>query len=175
MTISQTRRGRAQLAEARRQDLSVGLHTVTEINQSIRYADTKAGALAAVQALAVTVLASHRTAGTTDLFPTAMFTLCLFLVLTSAALLVAGQFPRLSDKTAIKSRIAFPALAVMPPLDVLTTPSLGRQHHHVWQQASDLAAIAMTKYRWLHRATVGTFLSLATVLGWLASTAWFTP
>ncbi|RSM48019.1 hypothetical protein DMB66_47155 [Actinoplanes sp. ATCC 53533] len=164
----------AYRAEALRQDLSIGLHTVTEINQSIRYADTKAGALAAVQALAVTVLANRSAAGTADLAPALLFALGLVLVMASAALLVAGQFPRLSNKTAPGSRNAFPALAMMPPLSVQTAPSLARQHQQVWQQAADLANIAMTKYRWLHRATVGTFLALATVLLGLGMTAWFT-
>ncbi|MEU8235353.1 Pycsar system effector family protein [Actinoplanes sp. NPDC048967] len=160
---------------ALQQDLSIGLHTVTEINQSIRYADTKAGALAAVQALAVTVLANRRAAGTADLVPMVVFTVGLGLVLASAGLLVAGQVPRLSRPTAAGSRIAFPALATMSALDVLTTPSPAGQHEQVWRQASDLASIAMAKYRWLHRATVATFLTLATVLLWLGVTAWFTP
>lgn len=174
MAISRSQRGTAHRAEALRQDLSIGLHTITEINQSIRYADTKAGALAAVQALAVSVVAGRRTAGTVDLAPTALFTLGLVLVMTSAALLVAGQLPRLPNKTVPGSRNAFPALATMPPLSVLTAPSLAGQHEQVWQQAADLSVIAMTKYRWLHRATVGTFLALTTVLLGLGMAAWLT-
>jgi hypothetical protein len=175
MAISRTQHRKLSPVETLRQDLLIGLHTVTEINQSIRYADTKAGALAAVQALAVTVLANRRAAGASELVPTVVFTVGLTLVLASAALLVAGQVPRLSRPAARGSRIAFPTLATMPAPDVLTTPSLPRQHEQVWRQASDLASIAVTKYRWLHRATVGTFLTLATVLLWLGLTTWFTP
>jgi hypothetical protein len=46
----------AHRADAVRHNLAVGLHAVTEINQTIRYADTKSAALAGIQALAVTVL-----------------------------------------------------------------------------------------------------------------------
>lgn len=172
MAIPRIQQSNSRQAEALRQDLTVGLHTVTEINQSIRYADTKAGALAAVQALSVTVLLNRSAAGTASLAPTLFFTLGLLLVLLSATLLVAGQVPRLSRKTAAGCRTAFPALAAMATPEVLIAPSLTTQHDQVWRQASDLAVIAMTKYRWLHRATVATFLTLAAVLLWLGVTTW---
>jgi len=177
MATSQTQRSTTHPVAAVRQDLSVGLHTVTEFNQSIRYADTKAGALAAVQTLAVTILATRREAGIAGLAPAVTFAVGLLLVLVSAALLAAGQFPRLSNSPAagVRSRIAFPALATMQPIDVLSPPPLVRQHEQVWQQASDLAAIAIKKYRWLHRATVSTLFTLATVLLWLGVTTWLTP
>jgi pycsar effector protein len=159
--------------EALRQDLSVGLHTVTEFNQSIRYADTKAGALAAVQALAVTVLAARRDSASADRLAIILFGVCLLGVLTSAALLAVGQTPRLIAG-ARPSRISFPSLAGMTPDDVTAPPSLAAQHEQIWRQAASLAAIAMTKYRWLHRAMVSTLLTLAVVLLWLALTTWFT-
>lgn len=144
------------------QDLTIGLHTVTEFNHSIRYADTKAGALAAVQALALTVLTARR-----DTAPTLLFLACLAGLLISATLLAAGQTPRLGRTTA-PTRNAFPSLSVMPTADVLAPPSLKAQHEQVWRQAAELAAIAMAKYRWLHRAMVSTLCTLAAVLLWLA-------
>jgi hypothetical protein len=156
-------------------DLTLGLHAVTEFNQSIRYADTKAGALAAVQALVVTVLAARRD-GTGSLLSSALLTGCLAAVLISAVLLARGQTPRLrgprSDRPA--NRLAFPSLSAMPPADVLQPPSLAVQHEHVWLQASELAAIAMTKYRWLHRAMVSTLVTLGAVLVWFGVNIWIT-
>jgi hypothetical protein len=158
-----------------RQDLAIGLHTVTEFNQSIRYADTKAGGLAAVQALALTVLAARRdsASGATAL----LFVACLLGILVSAALLAVGQAPRLgrAGLTTAPTRNAFPSLSVMPQADVLAPPPLAAQHEQVWRQAAELAGIAMAKYRWLHRAMVSTLCSLAAVLLWLGCTTLVTP
>jgi hypothetical protein len=154
-----------------RQDLSIGLHTVTEFNHSIRYADTKAGALAALQALALTVLTARRDAATGA--PALLFLACLAGILISAALLAAGQAPRMGRTTA-SSRNAFPSLSAMPSVEVLTPPTLTVQHEQVWRQASELAAIAMVKYRWLHRAMVSTLCTLAAVLLWLGCTVLLT-
>ena len=172
MAIPRTQRRKVCSAEALRQDLSIGLHTVTEINQSIRYADTKAGALAAVQALTVTVLAARRDVVPGDLTLTLLFLACLLGVLVSATLLAAGQAPRLFSgvRPLSKSRLAFPSLSTMPAEDALTPPPLGLQHEQVWRQASELAIIAMAKYRWLHRAMLSTLCTLAAVLFWLGAT-----
>lgn len=157
------------------QDMTVGLHTVSEINQSIRYADTKAGALAAVQALSVTVLAAKRDAVPGHLVVTVLFLVCVAAVLVSAGLLAAGQSPRLfSGRPPAASRIAFPSLVSMPAADVVRAPSLVQQHEQIWRQATELAAIAMAKYRWLHRALFSTLGTLAAVLLWLVVTTWLT-
>src|SRR6185312_14106195 len=105
-----------------RQDLVVGLHTVTEINHAIRYADTKAGALAAVQALIVTILVTKPD----HALPPLAVAACLGAVLMSAVLLALGQFPRLSGhpRATATSRIGFPTLAAMALDDVVATPSL---------------------------------------------------
>jgi hypothetical protein len=152
----------------------VGLHAVTEFNQSIRYADTKSAALATVQALAVTVLAARREAGTGNLPLTWLFTGCLSGVLISVVLLAAGQAPRLSSGRPAEApnRVAFPSLATMPRAAILPAPALKRQQEDVWRQAADLATIAMTKYRWLHRATWSTLGTLAAVLLWLGLPSW---
>ena len=177
MTTAQTRRPHPAPADIDlRQDLAVGLHAVTEFNQSIRYADTKAAGLAAVQALAVTVLAAKRDAVPDEPVALVLFLICLGAVLTSAFLLAAGQSPRMSGKRRSGgSRIAFPALAELPLDEILRTPSLTRQHEQVWRQAAELAAIAVTKYRWLHRAMAGTLLTLTAVLLWLGVATWLMP
>jgi hypothetical protein len=164
----------AHRTEAARQSLTIGLHAVTEFNQTIRYADTKSAALAAVQALAVTVLAARGDAGTGGLLPTVLFTACLLGVLLSAAFVAAGQMPRLSGGAAAEgpNRLAFPSLATMERDRIITTPPLKTQREDVWRQAAGLAVIAMTKYRWLHWATVSTLATLATVLLWLGMTMW---
>ena len=160
-----------------REDLTLGLHAVTEFNQTIRYADTKAGALAAVQALAVTVLAAKRDSGTSTLLSTLILTGCLVSVLVSAMLLARGQVPRLygARPGGRPSRIAFPSLASMTTAEVLQAPPLALQHEQVWRQASELATIAMAKYRWLHRATASTLVTLTVVLLWLGVTTWLMP
>lgn len=152
----------------------MGLHAVTEINQSIRYADTKAAALAAVQALAVTVLAARRDTGSGDLLTAVLYTACLLGVLISAVLLAAGQTPRLRSATPAErpNRIAFPSLVTMRRVDVITTPTLKAQQQDVWRQAADLASIAMSKYRWLYRAMISTLGTLAAVVLWLGVTTW---
>lgn len=159
--------------EASRQDLTVGLHAVTEINHAIRYADTKAAALAAVLALGVTVLAARR-GDAAGLVSNALFGFSLGATLMSAALLAIGQAPRLrSGRPAEKpNRIAFPALAAMSRAEVLTLPLLAAQREDVWRQAGDLAAIAVVKFRWLHRAMISTVSTLAVVLIWLAVATW---
>jgi hypothetical protein len=161
-------------AEAARHNLTVGLHAVTEFNQSIRYADTKAGALAAIQALAVTVLTARHDAATGGPLPALLFTVCLLGVLVSAVLLAAGQAPRLSggETPVDPNRLAFPSLAKMRRADVLALPSPRAQQEDVWRQAADLATIAMAKYRCLHRAMVSTLGTLAAVLLWVAVAAW---
>ena len=169
---SVSRPGKAQDIDVIRQDLSVGLHTVTEFNQSIRYADTKAGAMAAVQALALTVLAARRDAGATDLPSALLFLAGLVGILVSAVLLAAGQMPRRvkNGGPVARSRIAFPSLSAMPIADILPPPPLSVQHEQVWRQASELSTIAMAKYRWLHRALVSTLCTLTAVLLWLGFT-----
>jgi hypothetical protein len=158
-----------------RQDLTLGLHAVTEFNQSIRFADTKAAALAALQALAITVLSTDGPAARNHLLPVALFGACLLGVLTSALLLAMSQAPRVTRHPARKrGRVSFPRLSAMPLAEVLRVPNLAGQREEVWRQALELSAIAMTKYRWLHRSAVSTFATLALVLLWLALTrvAW---
>jgi hypothetical protein len=57
-------------------------------------------------------------------------------------------------------------------IDIRRTPTRMRQQEDVWRQAADLAAIAIIKYRWLHRAMVSTIGTLAAVLVWLGVTTW---
>jgi hypothetical protein len=164
----------AHRADAVRHNLAVGLHAVTEINQTIRYADTKSAALAGIQALAVTVLVARRDTGTGGPLPVLLFAACLVSVMVSAGLLAAGQAPRLTSARPPEgpNRIAFPSLATMRRAELLTTPTLKAQQEDVWRQAADLAAIAVAKYRWLHRAMVSTLATFAAVLMWLGVTTW---
>jgi hypothetical protein len=164
----------AHRGDAVRHNLAVGLHAVTEINHTIRYADTKSAALAGIQALTVTVLVARRDSGTDGPVPIVLFAACLLCVLVSAGLLAAGQAPRLTSGRPSEgpNRIAFPSLATMRRADLLTTPTLKAQQDDVWRQAADLATIAVTKYRWLHRAMVSTLATFATVLLWLGVTTW---
>jgi hypothetical protein len=159
--------------EAARQDLAVGLHAITEINHTIRYADTKAAALAAVLALGVTVLAARR-GDVTSLPSVVLFGLCLSATLTSATLLAIGQAPRLRSGRPAEgpNRVAFPALAAMGRAELLTLPEPAAQREDVWRQARELAAIAVVKFRWLHRAMISTISTLTVVLIWLAVTTW---
>ncbi|WP_127500571.1 Pycsar system effector family protein [Actinoplanes solisilvae] len=159
--------------EAARQDLTVGMHAITEINHAIRYADTKAAALAAVLALGVTVLAGRR-GDAVGLLPNALLSVCLCATLVSAALLAVGQAPRLRGVRSARrpNRIAFPSLAAMDWAEVSTLPQPVTQREDVWRQAGDLAAIAVVKFRWLHRAMISTICTQAIVLIWLAVTTW---
>src|SRR3954465_2234128 len=90
-------------------DLTLALHTITETNQSIRFADTKAGALAGIQALMVTVLAARHDTGT-DPAVQLLHAACMLGVLISALLLAAGQVPRVFEQQGRPNRISFPAL-----------------------------------------------------------------
>jgi hypothetical protein len=165
-------RNRCASADSLSQDLAVGLHTVTEINQSIRYADTKAAGLATVQALTVTVIAARRD-GAGSVLTLVVGVLCLCGVLVSALLLAAGQVPRIpGGRRSGSSRIAFPVLAELPLDEVLRRPSPARRHEQVWRQAAELAAIAVVKFRWLRRAMISTVLTLIAVLAWLGFTPW---
>jgi hypothetical protein len=143
-------------------DLSLALHTITETNQSIRFADTKAGALAGIQALMVTVLAAHN--GAFVLLHAA----CFGGVLISALLLAAGQAPRVFEHHNRPSRISFSALARLDADELRELPSPVRRHEEAWCQAASLACIAVTKFRWLTRAAASTILTLVAVLAWLA-------
>ncbi len=159
-------------ADSLSQDLAVGLHTVTEINQSIRYADTKAAGFATVQALVVTVIAARRD-GAGSGVALVVGVLCLCGVLTSALLLAAGQVPRMTGgRRSGGSRIAFPALAELPLDEVLRRPSPTQRHEQVWRQAAELAAIAVAKFRWLRRAMISTVATLIGVVAWLGITTW---
>ncbi|MCY1141310.1 hypothetical protein OWR29_25210 [Actinoplanes sp. Pm04-4] len=146
-------------------DLVLALHTITETNQSIRFADTKAGALAAIQALMITILAGHQ-----GFQP--LRVACLLAVFLSVLLLAAGQAPRVFDRAARPNRSSFPGLARTPTDQLLEVPPLEVRHQDAWRQARDLAGIAVVKFRWLSRATVGTVLTLAAVLTWLACITW---
>jgi hypothetical protein len=174
MTKLRVTGAQGRTAETASQNIAVGLHTIGEFNQSIRYADSKAAALAAAQGLAATVLATHRDGGPGGLLPTLLFTAGLAGVLISAALLAAGQVPRLSSGAtdSAPNRLAFPSLARMQLIDILKASSPANQREDAWRQAADLAKIAMTKYRWLHRALVSTIGTLATVLLWLGVVTW---
>src|SRR5687768_11529301 len=98
-----------------RQDLSVGLHTVAEINQTIRFADTKAGALAAVQALTVSVLIGKRDMTDGHWLTVLAVQVWIAAILLSACLLAAGQAARLvEDGTLPGIRAAFPSLSALP-------------------------------------------------------------
>jgi len=152
-------------------DLSLALHTITETNQSIRFADTKAGALAAIQALMVTVLAARHGTGH-DTAVQLLHAVCLFGVLVSALLLAAGQAPRLLESPDPPNRASFPALVRIPADQLLQVPSLERRHEDAWRQAASLARIAVIKFRWLIRAAASTVLTLTAVLAWLACVTW---
>jgi hypothetical protein len=153
----------------------IGLHAVTEFNQSIRYADTKAAVLVTVQALTVTALVARRETVVGSPLATVLFTLSLLGILLSAGLLAAGQVPRLSSGKVSEgpNRLAFPSLAEMDRADVLAAVPLTTLQEDVWRQAADLADIAMTKYRWLRRAMISTLATLAAVLLGVGVTMWF--
>jgi hypothetical protein len=149
-------------------DLSLALHTITETNQSIRFADTKAGALAGAQAVMVTVLATHDDEAAFRM----LRAVCFLAVLISALLLAAGQAPRIFELRGRPSRVSFPALARLHADELLELPSLERRHEEAWRQAASLARIAVTKFRWLTRAAASTVLTLAAVLAWLTCVTW---
>jgi hypothetical protein len=153
--------------EELRHDLSLALHTITETNQSIRFADTKLGALAGVQALMVTVLAARHDPGGSAVVRL-LHALCFLGVLVSALLLAASQAPRLFRQVEQPSRASFLDLVAMNTDQVLLVPTLERRHEDSWRQAALLARIAVAKFRWLTRASVSTVLTLTTVLIWLA-------
>jgi hypothetical protein len=154
-----------------RHDLSLALHTITETNQAIRFADTKAGALAGIQALMVTILASHHDAGN-GMAMQLLHGACLLGVLASALLLAAGQAPRLVEHRRRPNRVSFPALVRMGADQLLQVPPLEHRHADAWHQTASLARIAVTKFRWLTRAAASTVLTLAAVLAWLACVTW---
>lgn len=172
MTRLQARSRAPQRPGFDRQNLEVGLHTITEFNQSIRYADAKAGTLAAVQALTLTLLTGRpgTEAGVSGL----LASIAVLGVLVSAALLLAGQIPRLTarDPGAGPNRLAFPSHATMSQADVQATPPIAVQQENVWRQATELASIAVVKYRWLRRTMISTFVTLAVVLVRLGLAAW---
>jgi hypothetical protein len=151
------------------QDLQLGLHAVSEFNLSIRFADTKAGAVAALQALVLTVLAAKRDTAIDHPMILVLYGTGLLGFLCSVALLCAGQAPRLLRRrsVALPNRLAFPSLVRLPSADVLRVPDLAVQHEHVWWQATELATIAVTKYRWLYRAIVSTLVTLTVTVIWL--------
>lgn len=152
-------------------DLSLALHMITETNQSIRFADTKAGALAGIQALMVTVLATRHVAGQ-GLAVQLLHAASLLGVLVSALLLAVGQAPRLSERKTYANRVSFPALTRMQAKELRQVPPLNRRHEDAWRQAASLALIAVTKFRWLTRAAASTAVTLTSVLAWLAWVTW---
>jgi hypothetical protein len=155
-------------------DVAVGLHTVSEFNQTIRYADTKAAALAAAQALTVTVLTSRRDLAGHSAGSAVLFALVVAGAVVSTAMLTAGQAPRLVTASGDRpNRLAFPTAAEMGRAELLATPTARGQSEDVWRQAGTLAAIAMTKYRWLHRATAATAVTVGLMLVWLCLTSWW--
>ncbi|GAA2636782.1 Pycsar system effector family protein [Paractinoplanes durhamensis] len=153
------------------QDLTVALHTITETNQSIRFADTKAGALAGIQALMITVLAARHDPGRGTAIQI-LHAACLLGILISAVLLASSQAPRVFEHKSRPNRVSFPALIRMHDDQLFQVPPLKCRHEDAWRQAASLAKIAVTKYRWLTRAATSTVLTLMAVLTWLAFVTW---
>lgn len=150
-----------------RHDLSLALHMITETNQSIRFADTKLGALAGIQALMVTVLAARNSAGGETVVQL-LHAACLLGVLVSALLLTASQAPRLFHQGDEPNRASFLGIVRIPTDQLFQVPTLERRHEDSWRQAASLARIAVTKFRWLTRAALSTVATLTIVLAWLA-------
>lgn len=154
-----------------RHDLSLALHTITETKSGDQIADTKAGALAGVQALMVTVLTARHGTGHGSAVQL-LHAACLLGVLVSALLLAVGQTPRLFEHRNRPNRTSFPALVRMRADQLLQVPPLERRHEDAWHQAAALARIAVVKFRWLARAATSTVVTFAAVLTWLACVTW---
>ncbi len=154
-------------------ELTVALHTIDDFGRSVQSADTKAGALAAVLGLMAGSLTGDIANGSTALVGGASVRGAAFVVFL-ASLLISGaslgltQLPRLTvgDRDC---RLSFPSVAARGRRRAGGTPADLRDE--AWHQAALLAAIAMTKFRYLRIALFATGTCVLAFLCWLVASA----
>jgi hypothetical protein len=150
MTIQQRVRERRRRAD-RNEDVYVALTTMTSLQATIRFADAKVGALAAVASGTVLLLpeqAARSLAEAPFMAASQVYVALLTVAVAGAAgsgwHLMLALMPAISGPPA-ENRFAFPAIASkasgLPPAD------LGRVRTEAWEHVAVLAGIAMRKHR----------------------------
>ncbi|QLQ36241.1 Pycsar system effector family protein [Micromonospora robiginosa] len=149
-------------------DLQVGLATAASFQSAIRYADTKALALLAIEGGVATAVVDRVVPQTVGGTPSAALLVASLALLFVAGLAIAAWQltlalrPRL-DSARSTNRFAFPNLARRqdnsPPAPV-------RQHRdEVWDLVTELAHIAMAKHHRVRRSMPWMMLAMASAGG----------
>jgi hypothetical protein len=175
-------------------ELAVALHTIDDFGRSIQSADAKAGALAAVLGLLIGSLVNDASGSPRTLLvaehatgvPGMLFGGFLVSLLAAGVSLGLTQVPRLATGRRT-CRLSFPSVAGSGVGSVAGSggrptggagtvggPDGGDVTDDAWHQAGVLAAIAMTKFRYLRIALVTTGTCVITFVSWLVTVTMLT-
>ncbi len=152
------------------------MNALSEIAQWVRFADTKAGLLAAGLGVVLagtvgqagTIVDAVDRGGALGALTAALFTLWSIFALTLVWYVMSAIGPRTTTTGPTINRFAWPSLAGTTVTDLTHHVSRSTRDADAWRQVFDLSAVAAKKYRACGRAVVAFMLVVVTTAAMIA-------
>lgn len=152
------------------------MNALSEIGQWVRFADTKAGLLAAGLGVALagtvsqasTVVEAIADGGGAGALTAALFCLWACFALALVWFLMSAIGPRTTTTGPTVNRFAWPSLASLTVSDLTDHVAKTPRDSDAWRQVIDLSGVAAAKYRACGRAVVAFMLLVVTTAAMIA-------
>ncbi len=152
------------------------MNALSEIGQWVRFADTKAGLLAAGLGVvlagtlgqAATIVAAIAGGGALGALTAALFAWWVVFALALVWFLMNAIGPRTITSGSTINRFAWPSLAGLSAADLTEHVSKTNRDSDAWRQVVDLSAVAAAKYRACGRAVLSFMLVIVTTASMIA-------
>jgi hypothetical protein len=152
------------------------MNALSEIGQWVRFADAKAGLLAAglgvvlagTVSQAATIVDAVAEGGALGALTAALFAWWAVFALALVWFLMSAIGPRTTTTGPTVNRFAWPSLAGLSVADLTQHVSKTTRDSDAWRQVADLAAVASAKYRACGRAVIAFMLVIVTTAAMIA-------